>query len=333
MSHQRIQPRLHRTRSLIALAVLSLLALTAPQAGLSAAYAAPAPPKPTSITVTAQTDPTLVADLAGTPGQAMPDVLTAVGQSFQITVSLWAGLQPASYPTPTTVTLSPSGPGTLALVGGGSAVIPKNQTTATVDVTYSAPSSALTITGTVGSGNKQLVGQTASFPVELTLNVLGGSDASLTNGTAGADGSGCTTVDAQHPMCGIVTLPNGATGNVALSLGLCPSSTACATGGLVTQLIANLNGTDGAGLYTRTSPAQMTIVCDKSICGQGGVPSYLAQWSQSATGALTTAPACPAKGVIGADQQFCTDTVSSTRDNAGDLRLVVLFLDDVRGTI
>jgi hypothetical protein len=46
-----------------------------------------------------------------------------------------------------------------------------------------------------------------------------------------------------------------------------------------------------------------------------------------------TTPTCPAQGVIGADQEFCTDTVSSRRDNAGDLRLVVLFLEDVRGTI
>ena len=86
-------------------------------------------------------------------------------------------------------------------------------------------------------------------------------------------------------------------------------------------------------LYTRTSPAKMTIVCDKSVCGQGGVSKFRALWSQAATGTLATTPVCPAKGVIGSDQEFCTDTAASTRDNAGDLHLVVLFLNDVRGTI
>ncbi|WP_417564450.1 hypothetical protein [Microbacterium sp.] len=321
-----------RTRSVLALTALGLFALVAPAVGMSAAYGAPVP-KPTSITVEAHTDPALAAQLTGTPDQAMPSVLTAVGKTFDVTVSLWSGTTPASYPTDTKVTLKPSGSGTLALVGGSTAVIPKNQSSATFEVTYSAATPALSITGQIGTGKKALTATSASFPVELTLSVLGGNDPTLLAGTAGADTAGCTTVDRQHPMCGVVRLPNGATGNVALSLGVCPTTSDCAKGALVTQLIANLTSTGGAALYTRTNPAQMTIICDKSICGKGGVPSYRALWSQSATGTLTETPACPNKGVIGTDQQFCTDTVSSTRDNAGDLLLVVLFLDDVRGTI
>ncbi len=323
-----------RTRSFLTITALALLALAVPQAGMTAAYGSQPPPKPTSITVTAQTDPGVLASLEGTPAEAMPDVLTAVGQAFQVTVSLWTAGQPAAYPNATPVTLAPSaGPGTLTLVGGTPAEIPRNQTSATFSVMYSAPTAALSVTGTVGSGNKKLTGQSASFPVDLTLAIQSGSSPALLNGTAGADAAGCTTVDRQHPVCGLVALPNGATGNVALSLGVCPTAEACSKGALVTQLIANLDDTDGSGLYTRTSPATMTIVCDKSICGKGGVPSYRALWSQTATGTLTTTPACPAKGVIGADQLFCTDTVSSTRDNAGDLHLVVRFLHDVRGTI
>jgi hypothetical protein len=101
----------------------------------------------------------------------------------------------------------------------------------------------------------------------------------------------------------------------------------------VTQFLGDLTSSAGASLYTRQSPASMTIICDKTLCGGAGVTTFRALWSTTAAGALTTAPPCPAKGVIGAHQDFCTDLVSSSRLNAGDLRLVVLFLTDVRGTI
>jgi hypothetical protein len=63
------------------------------------------------------------------------------------------------------------------------------------------------------------------------------------------------------------------------------------------------------------------------------VNKYQAMWSQDATSALVVAPACPAKGTIGASQTYCVDYVSSTRGNSADLSLVVLFLKDLRGSI
>jgi hypothetical protein len=42
---------------------------------------------------------------------------------------------------------------------------------------------------------------------------------------------------------------------------------------------------------------------------------------------------CTAKGQIQDGVAFCTDYVSSKRDNAGDLLLEVLFFHDLRGMI
>lgn len=310
-------------RPLIAVAAL-VAALIGPPL---AANAAPPvkPPVPTSVTVEAMTDPAVAAQLAGVPPQALPQVLAAIGTPFQLRLSLWNGSAPASFTTSTPVTLAATG-GTGAL-GTTTATIPAGATTITIPgETYSAATAALSITATVGAKKAALTATAPPFPVELKLSVLAGS--SLKNGPVGADGAACTTVDAAHPMCGILSLPNGAAGNVAVSLGLCPTGQPCAKGGLVTQFIADMGG-----LYTRSAPAQMTIVCDKTLCGKGGVNKFTAVWSQTAAGALTTVPACPSKGTIGAAQSFCADYVSSTRDNAGDLLLVVLFLDDVRGSI
>jgi hypothetical protein len=310
------------------MAALSLLALLAPQTAAAPAYATKLP-APTAITVVAHTDPGLGAALAGVPAQALPVVLAAVGTPFQIDVSLWNGRLPAAYTADTVVALTAPGPGQL---GVRQATIPAGATSVTITTSYSAATADLTVTAGIPAAKRTLAGVTASFPIDLSLSLLDGQAAALRDGSAGADAAGCTTVDPAHPMCGTVALPRGAAGNVALSLGVCPTAQSCRAGGLVTQLIANMTGADGA-LYTRTAPARMTIVCDKSLCGQGGVPHYTALWSQSATGPLAPAPRCPAKGVIGDDQDFCTDTVASTRDRAGDLHLVVLFLDDVRGMI
>ena len=308
----------------LAVAALGVLALVAPLALAGPASAAKAP-TPSSITVVARTDPGIAAQLTGVPSASLPSVLAAVGTPFEIEVSLWNGTTPAASPTDTSVTLSAPGPGQLGSTQG---VIPAGASTVTITTSYSAATAALQVTARAVSKKSSLTAMTASFPIDLTLNLLDGQSAALKNGTAGADGGACATVDAAHPMCGLLSLPNGAIGQVALSLSVCPPAQTCRPGGLVTQFIADMTG-----LYTRTSPAQMTIVCDKSLCGQGGVPKYTVLWSQTATGELMTTPICPAKGLVGADQEYCVDTVSSSRDNAGDLRLIVLFLRDVRGTI
>lgn len=330
LRHQHSTRRAGRASAFIAALVVGLLA---PQMILGAAHAddgdgdgddgGTAVSAPTSMTVTVQTDQSVAAALAGVPGAALPSVLAAVGTPFTVTVSLWDDGVAAAFPADTVVSLGTTGAGHLT---PSTLTIPAGAVTASVSVAYSAADQALRVTATVPDVLPTATSD--AFPVELTLKVLSGQSASLKNGTAGADGGGCATVDAAHPICGVLSLPKGAAGNVAVSLGLCPAGQPCAAGGPVTQLIANMDG-----LYTRTSPARMTLICDKTVCGKAGVPSFRAVWSQSATGDLITTPVCPSKGVIGPNQTVCTDPVSSHRGKGGDLYLVVLFLDDVRGSV
>ncbi|REJ07802.1 hypothetical protein DY023_02205 [Microbacterium bovistercoris] len=315
MSHRRA------LRSFIAVVTLTLAALVAPAVANADDDPPTVLPEPTAMTAVASSVPDLVDGLGTLPAGAAPPVLTSVDTSFLVTVSLTDAGMPASFPASTPVTFAANGGGTVMV--HGDAAIPAGQATTTFELTYSEPTTALTVTVAAGG----LTASTGSFPVELTLAVLAHDDASLLNGTAGSDGAACATVDAQHPMCALISLPAGAGGDVAVSLGVCADA-ACGENALVTQVLADLDD-----LYTRDAPAKMTIVCDKSLCGSGGVAHYRALWSTTAIGELVTTPACPAKGVIGDGQDFCTDQRASTRDRAGDLRLVVLFLTDVRGTI
>ena len=327
MSHR----HLRALRSLTAAAALVLAALVVPQAASGGTTVTP-----TTATVVVRTDPALASSLGDVPDGALPQVLAAVGTPVQVEVSLTgANGAAASYSYDTAVTLAADGPGALSTTTG---IIPAYASSARISTSYSKASAAVTITATVRparghASTPPLAGSAAPFAVDLKLTLLGGQDPSLLNGTAGADAAGCAVVNAAHPMCGILSLPRGASGGTALSLGLCPTGAACTPGALVTQFLGDLTDATGADLYTRTAPASMAIICDKTLCGGSGVSSYRALWSTTATGALVAAPPCPATGVIGADQDFCTDLVASSRLNAGDLRLVVLFLTDVRGTI
>lgn len=313
--------------SRVVLALLAVLGMVVALAMTQATASAGPLPKPTSMTITAATDPSIAGALSGAPSQALPDVLAGPGTPFTLTVSLWAGTAPAAFPNDQVVAFSATGLGFLSQQQG---TITAGASTTTFTSSYSQGAISVVVTAAVGKGKTALTASTQSFRVEDVLTLLAGDTPSLKNGTAGADGAGCSVVDPAHPMCGVISLPRGATGTVGLSLGQCPAGQACPKGALVTQLIANLTNANGA-IYSRSAPAVMTIICDKSVCGKKGVTDVTALWSQSATGDLLPAPACPAKRTIGANQAYCTDYVSSTKDNAGDVHLVVLFLNDVRG--
>jgi hypothetical protein len=285
------------------------------------------------MTVAAYTDPTVIAEhFPGERLPSLPDVLAAKDDTFFVAVTLTAGAGtlPAAFPNDTVVAFAASGPGDLTVTEG---TIPGGMTTAAFEVSYSAVATGVTVTASAGKGKKAVTsGPSNAFDITKTLAFLPGQDDSLKNGTAGADGAACAVIDRANPLCGIVTLPSGASSGVALSLGLCPSTDDC-RGGFVTQMIGNLTNDGGARIYDENHPARMELICDKSKCGKAGVPSFTALWSQSATGALEAVPACASKGVIDPGLTFCTDYRASQRDGAGDLHLVVLFRDDVRGSI
>jgi hypothetical protein len=285
------------------------------------------------MTVSAYSDPAVIAGhLAGAPPGAIPPVLAAKGDSFLVAVRLTAGTGgtlDAAYRQDQVVTLTASGPGTLSPT---SALIPRGTTLSVFTVTYSSEATDVRVRAEAGRSSSRISGTSNAFDINRTLSFLPGNAESLRSGTAGADGAGCAVVDRTNPVCGVVTLPSGASSDVALSLGLCPSSAGCTRGSLVTQVIADLTS-NGVDLYDRQSPARLELICDKTLCGNAGVPSFTALWSESAFGALTPVQGCAAKGVIDANLSYCTDYRTSTRDGAGDLHLVVLFFRDVRGGI
>ncbi len=324
-------PDRRRSRVLLTvlLAVSLVLALATALAQSAVARASTRLSTPTSIQVRAFSDPSLIARLSGAPAASIPTVLAGAGDTFLVEVTLTKNGDGAAYKTDQTVTFSASGPGQIT---PSTATIPQGVTRSVFPVSYSAAAADVRVTATVGRGKSALVGTGTAFRVEKVLRWVSGDDPALTTGNVGSDGDGCAVVDATNPMCAKILLPVGATSDLALSLGPCSAADSCRGGGLVTQLIANLRGADG-NLYDRSHPATMVILCDKSVCGNAGVPHFTALWSQNATGALATVPACAAKGVIDAELTFCTDYRSSKRDGAGDLHLYVLFLADVRGAI
>lgn len=259
----------------------------------------------------------------GPPACAVPAVLVAQGAPFSLTVTLTANGAPAAFNKATTLTLTAPGPGVLS---PSTVTIPGAVSTYTFSgISYSTYANAVTVT--TSQGGKKGVPGTASNAFDV-LQTLKTDHAS--NGVPFQDGAGpgnCASVTAANPVCGVLVLANGSNSDVLLSTGSC-AGIGCNTHGTVTQVI-----TDLSGLYSPSSPATLIIECYRTVCGQGGVNKYTALASLSAGGPLTAVPACPAKGTLGAGQDFCTDYVQSTRDNADQLSLYVLFDQDFRGSI
>ena len=262
----------------------------------------------------------------GPPACAVPAVIVAANAPFSLTVTLSAAGAPAAFNKDTTLSLSATGGGVLTPT---SITMPGGETTHTfTGLTYSTYANGVTVTA-FQSGKKVSTTATPSNPFDV-LQTLKIDNASP--GTPFQDGSGpndCSGISAADPVCGVLILPNGANSNVLMSTGSCVNI-GCNTKGTVTQVIADLSSQP---LYSSTSPAELLIRCYRTVCGSGGVNKYKAAASLSATGALVTVPACPAKNTVGANQDFCTDYVSSTRANADELDLVVLFTHDFRGSI
>jgi hypothetical protein len=208
--------------------------------------------------------------------------------------------------------------------------VPTKGSTFSFNVAYSAAEDAISLRAALKkvTNSSPLPGESDSFDVLDTLNLTPKGSPTL------ATGLGADTCNSQTSVsvCGVVMLPHGiGSANAALGAGACSDS--LCTGGKEVQFIAGLKDASGADLYSRTDPATLMLQCDKTKCGGQGVSAYNAKVSLSATGPLSVSPACTSKGVIQAGEYFCTDYVSSHRDNAGDVILVVLFFRDMRSTI
>jgi len=269
--------------------------------------------------------------LAGAPGEAIPTVLAAKGATdIQVTITVSDGTELTKG---TVINLTSVRQDTATPLGSfipGSFSVPSKGSTFTFPVRYSAAEDGIALRAALKktTSTSPLPGQSTFFDVLDSLKFTEKGNPSLVTGFGAETCNTKSTVS----VCGVVVLPNGiGSPAAALSSGVC-SDVLC-TGGKEVQFIAGLTDASGADLYSRTNPATLILQCDKSKCGGKGVSSYTAKVALSATGALSVSPPCATKGVIQQGEDFCTDYVSSHRDNAGDVLLVVLFLRDMKGTM
>ena len=230
----------------------------------------------------------------------------------------------------TTVRLTASGPGSLG--GTTTGTIAKDTSRVTITgATYSTFANGVVLTASVTGG-------VSLDPGSTTVNVASTAVKATAQPKVGQNVTdpGCAAPTATKPVCGFLQLPNGGNGTVLMYVGSCVGVVTCFGGtgqpaGLVTAEVS-LKDAAGNPLYTKAAPATFVVACDKSLCSNGGVPSFRVLVDVTNTGTLTPAPDCPAKGVLGASQSACLDTVQSKRDNAGDLYSVVLFDHDIRSS-
>jgi hypothetical protein len=307
---------------LAAAAALGALALSPVLVGTAAA----ASPAVVSITV----GPVVSAFSAppGTPAGSQPSVLTSVGNSVSVHVEFFAADGTAtSFGKDTDLALTTG--------GGGNAVrtVGKDATSADLSTAnFTSAANNITVTvSVVGSKGKDAIVPVTSATV---FDVLHFFTPPTTTGNGfvqkvGKNALECGEVTATEPMCATVILPQGSASQVVLGTGLCDGTTytkCSAARSFVLELLGDL----GTG-YTPTSPATMILSCDKKFCGNGSIKQNVPVFSQGGNTPLERLGPCSAKGVANAEGG-CVDYVQSTRDNAGDTHLYVLFTRDVRGS-
>jgi len=295
-------------------------------------------PAPAFASVSAATGDVVTSPVGGT---SKPTVITQVGASVSVTVYLWtssAMTTAAAFNKDTTFTLTSGGvsvtrtflantPSQAFTTGAFAA--PVNQTTVSVSFPDLKGKSAVPSANSLTTFDvlRFVTSATATPGQPYTRNV-------------GKDGADCGEVDALHPFCATVVLPKGAgslqsAGSIVLGTGLCDDTqyTDCsdAKNSFVLELLADLAG---AG-YTSTEPATVILTCDKIYCGNGAIKTNVPHFTTAGNGALENVPACAAKGVAPDPNDLtllgaCVDYVQSTRDNAGDTHLWLLFARDSR---
>jgi hypothetical protein len=262
----------------------------------------------------------------GTPDPARPSVLTSVGKSVSVHVEFFdAEGAPTSFGKATDLALSTG--------GGGSTVrtVAKDLTSAdlsTADFRSAANNITVTVSVPASKGKGAIVPVTSAT----VFDVLQFFTPPTTTGNGfvqkvGKTALECAEVTATDPLCATVILPQGSASQVVLGAGVCDGTTytkCSAARSFVLELLGDL----GTG-YTTTSPATVVLSCDKKFCGNGSIQKNVPVFSQGGNTPLESLPACPAKGVAN-PVGGCVDYVQSTRDNAGDTHLWVLFTRDLR---
>jgi len=302
---------------------------------VSGATAAPAP----VATKIDKVELTAVEVPQSAPGK--PSALVAAGTSFGIKVTFSDGTQelPASYTKDTTVTFSvvdsaqfPGSPEQTASLGSKKTlVVPAGQPSASASGFTLTADNRVRLQAQVTAGTKEA----KAFDVQFSPDIDVASSVSklLTDGTANflstVDQSTPCSPTKQVPYCADLFLPNGSVDGARMSLGLCDTFYCGTSRRPLLQLLVGLEGK----YPDPTNPATVVYRCDKTVCGNVGVPQIPVRVTLEATGAIAVAPACTAKGEVNAGADFCVDYKQSTKDNAGDVYIYVLFVKDARVTI
>jgi hypothetical protein len=301
----------HITTLLVSLLVAAIALVAIPMAQATTG------PTATQITITSVSTPTFVPP--NTPGA--PPAYVVQDVPFNVDIALDA---PLSYNQTKQLRLT--------VIAGPDA--------GTVDITFpvAAGASTATVTGVVlpnfangvtikvavTQANSAVTPGTATFDV-LKTSLWAPATSTLTGfGGGGGPGLACAPT-ASDPVCGDLRLPesNGVLSRQLLSQGSCVGL--CNLLGSFLQVLVDVDPT----IYNKFNPIEVVAKCDKTLCPGKGIKTYRIAVQLAPTTALTDAPACTKKGVV-TSGKFCVDYVQSKRNNAGDLLLMVLLVEDAK---
>lgn len=305
-----LEPARRPRKGLVA-AVAVLASTAAVLATATFASAAPPDPTATAITVTSAYSPSIT--VPDTPGVGSSYVVKGV--PFVVSFVMDAPLSTTkSTGVVLTVTSGPDA-GTLSIPYD----VPASATSGTIaGAVLPTAANNVTLKVAVDARKTDVVPGTLSVDV-LKLSFAAPATSQLTGfGGGGGAGVECEPTPSD-PMCGDLLLPesHGVLSNQLLSQGSCTGL--CIAKGSVLQALVAVDPL----VYNKQNPIEIVAKCDKSVCSGKGVNSYSVRVQLVPGTPPAVSPPCPAKGVVGADQDFCTDYVQSKRDGAGDVLLFV----------
>jgi hypothetical protein len=294
-----------------------------------------APPLPAvAVAITSIVNTTQGVTIPTTPGA--PAALLKANDQFTLTATLVnrnGGAVAVSNSQDTTITLTAAN---AAWVAGSvlTAIVPAKGTTATfTGIALASSTGDVTLTATASGFDAALLlkpGSTRQFDLLKGINEVSipAGSGSLKVSQYGV-GAPCQVGDGGTvpQTCAELVAPNGVTSNAVFTTATCLTAN-CATGNdTLLQVLANLPPTPAG---SRTPAGTIIMTCDKTLCGNGGVTSFIVQASLAGGGALAPAPSCKKKGLLNSSTAACLDYVSSTRDNAGDVHLFLQIPFDAR---
>lgn len=324
------RPNALTTRRAVALAVVALVAVLLPGTAATAAKPTPAP----VVGIATQ----IVFTNVYTPSQPLPTGAPgAVGLWYAVQdVPFAADLEfvddlgdPAPLSTVKTTTVSASY-GTSLL--GSQAVAPGGTSTSVALEAIADAATGIRLTASADTKPKPVKGTSSAFDVLLESNPIAAGRNSI--GGAGGTATECIATP-EAPVCADLLPPVGGSFGTdgLLSRGLClAGDNQC-----LNSYVQALASVDGA---STSNPATLIMKCDKTLCNGGAIQTKKLIVTLSSAEPSIVAPDCPAKGTVGpydpskplsaTNSPFCVDYVQSTRDNAGDTILYLLFSEDLK---